>query len=42
MKPAALASRSHNTPYFDRDLRGKVRHTIFRGTAVVIDGVAQR
>lgn len=40
--PAALASRSHNTPYVGRDLRGKVRHTVFAGLPVVIDGVAQR
>lgn len=40
--PAKLASKSRNTPYAGRTLRGKVRHTIFDGTAVVIDGVAQR
>ena len=39
---AGLASRSRNTPYAGRTVRGKVRHTIFRGAAVVIDGVAQR
>jgi dihydroorotase len=37
-----LASRSRNTPYAGRRLRGKVRHTIFGGTAVVVDGVARR
>jgi dihydroorotase len=42
VRPARLASRSHNTPYTGRDLRGRVRHTIFRGVPVVIDGVAQR
>ncbi len=42
VRPAALASRSHNTPYVGRDLRGRVRHTIFRGDPVVIDGAAQR
>ena len=40
--PAQLASKSRNTPYAGRTLRGKVRHTIFDGTAVVIDGIAQR
>ncbi|MBA3604732.1 MAG: dihydroorotase [Acidimicrobiia bacterium] len=42
VRPAALASRGHNTPYIGRDLRGKVRHTLFAGNPVVIDGVAQR
>ncbi len=40
--PAALASRSRNTPYAGRTVRGKVRHTIFAGDAVVVDGAAQR
>jgi len=40
--PSKLASKSRNTPYAGRTLRGKVRHTIYKGTAVVIDGVAQR
>jgi len=40
--PATLASRSHNTPYVGRDLRGRARHTVLRGTPTVIDGVAQR
>jgi dihydroorotase len=40
--PAALASRSHNTPYGGRTLTGRVRHTVFRGEPVVIDGEAQR
>jgi len=40
--PARLASRSRNTPYVGRTLRGKVRHTVFRGYAVVVDGEAQR
>ena len=40
--PAALASRSRNTPYVGVDLRGRVRHTVFRGAPVVNDGVAQR
>jgi dihydroorotase len=42
VRPATLASRSRNTPYGGIDLRGKVRHTVFRGTPVVIEGVAQR
>ncbi|MET0580277.1 MAG: amidohydrolase family protein, partial [Ilumatobacteraceae bacterium] len=42
VRPAALASRSRNTPYVGRDLVGRVRHTVFRGTPVVIDGAAQR
>ena len=42
VRPAALASRSHNTPYVGRHLHGKVRHTIFHGAPVVIEGVPQR
>jgi dihydroorotase len=38
----ALASKSDNTPYAGRTLRGLVRHTVFQGSAVVIDGEAQR
>ncbi|HEX2850294.1 MAG TPA: dihydroorotase, partial [Acidimicrobiales bacterium] len=40
--PRALASRSRNTPYAGRALRGKVRHTILRGEPVVVDMEAQR
>jgi dihydroorotase len=40
--PAALASRSRNTPYAGMRLTGRVRHTLFRGEPVVIDAVAQR
>jgi dihydroorotase len=40
--PAALASRSRNTPYAGRTLTGLVRHTILFGEPVVIDGEAQR
>ena len=36
------ASRSRNTPYAGRRLIGKVRHTVFGGEPVVIDGLAQR
>ena len=37
-----LASKSTNTPYVGRTLRGRVRHTIFKGTPTVIDGQAQK
>ena len=40
--PGQLASKSRNTPYVGRTLKGRVRHTIFRGVPVVLDGVAQR
>ena len=40
--PAALASRSRNTPYAGRTFTGAVRHTVLRGEAVVIDATAQR
>ena len=36
------ASRSRNTPYVGRRLRGRVRHTLLAGEPVVIDGEAQR
>jgi dihydroorotase len=42
VRPGALASRSRNTPFIGMDLRGKVRHTVFRGEPVVRDGKAQR
>jgi dihydroorotase len=38
----SLASLSRNTPYHGRVLRGRVRHTILHGEAVVLDGRAQR
>ena len=37
-----VASKSKNTPYHGRQVRGRVRHTIFAGQLVVRDGVAQR
>ncbi|MFM8267404.1 MAG: dihydroorotase [Ilumatobacteraceae bacterium] len=40
--PHTLASRSRNTPYAGRTLRGRVRHTVFAGDPVVVDGVATR
>ncbi|HEV2810750.1 MAG TPA: dihydroorotase [Acidimicrobiales bacterium] len=42
VEPERLASRSRNTPYAGRILTGRVRHTVFRGEPVVIDGEAQR
>jgi dihydroorotase len=40
--PAALASKSRNTPYVGVALRGRVVHTIFDGELVVEDGKATR
>jgi dihydroorotase len=40
--PAALASKSRNTPYAGRTLTGVVRHTIRHGVAMVTNGVATR
>ena len=40
--PLRLASRSRNTPYAGRAMTGTVRHTIYKGEAVVVDGEAQR
>jgi dihydroorotase len=42
VEPAALASRSRNTPYAGRKLTGRVRHTICFGEPVVVEGEAQR
>ena len=39
---AAMASRSANTPYEGRTVRGRVRHTIWNGDLVVTDGEATR
>jgi dihydroorotase len=39
---ARQASRSRNSPYGARRLTGKVRHTVFSGEVVVLDGEAQR
>jgi dihydroorotase len=36
------ASRSRNSPYAGRTVRGRVRHTLLRGEPVVIDGEPQR
>jgi dihydroorotase len=40
--PDRLASRSRNTPYAGMELTGRVRHTVLRGEAVVMDAEAQR
>ncbi len=40
--PAALASRSRNTPYAGRALTGRVRHTMLRGLPTVLEYEAQR
>jgi dihydroorotase len=40
--PDQGASRSRNTPYAGRELRGRVRHTFLAGEAVVLDGEATR
>jgi dihydroorotase len=37
-----LASRARNTPFAGRKLTGRVRHTVFRGEPVVVDGEATR
>jgi dihydroorotase len=42
IQPARLASKSRNTPYVGVTLRGRVRHTVFAGDPVVVDGVPQR
>ncbi len=39
---ADLASLSSNTPFHGREVRGKVRHTVFNGEPVVIDGKPTR
>jgi dihydroorotase len=39
---SAMASRSTNTPYEGRELRGIVRHTIYNGDLVVQEGSATR
>jgi dihydroorotase len=40
--PQRLASRSRNTPYTGRSVRGRVRHTVFEGVATVLGGESQR
>ncbi len=38
----STASLSDNTPFHGREVKGKVRHTVFRGETVVMDGKAAR
>ncbi|MEZ5342287.1 MAG: hypothetical protein R2706_12800 [Acidimicrobiales bacterium] len=40
--PSALASNAVNTPYAGRELTGKTKHTIYRGTPTVIEGKVTR
>ena len=40
--PAALASRSRNSPYAGRELPGRVVATFLRGVPTVLDGKAVR
>lgn len=40
--PDVLASRSRNTPYAGRELKGKVRHTVVAGEVVVHGGEATK
>jgi dihydroorotase len=42
VEPSTLASRSRNTPFVGRKLRGKVVHTLLRGTFSVKDGEITR
>jgi dihydroorotase len=42
VEPAALASRSRNTPYAGMTLSGQVRHTLLWGEPVVRNGEATR
>ncbi|HEX9696886.1 MAG TPA: amidohydrolase family protein, partial [Actinomycetota bacterium] len=38
VEPNALASKSRNTPFAGRELKGKVLWTIYRGRVVVAEG----
>jgi dihydroorotase len=40
--PAMLASKSKNTPFVGVELRGKVKHTVLRGTPTVRNGRPER
>ncbi len=40
--PKAMASKSKNSPFDERQLQGKVKDTFVNGEAVVLDGEAQR
>ncbi len=38
IEPASMASRSRNSPFAGREVRGRIRHTIVKGRATVVDG----
>ena len=40
--PSKMASKSRNTPFIGRQLRGMVRSTMYRGEITVLDGEAQK
>ena len=40
--PGQLASKSRNTPFVGVPLTGRVKHTVFNGEVVVLDGAAQK
>ena len=40
--PGQLASKSRNTPFVGVPLTGRVKHTVFNGEVVVLDGMAQK
>ncbi|MFZ9016082.1 MAG: dihydroorotase [Ilumatobacteraceae bacterium] len=42
VEPAALASRSRNTPFVGVPLRGRVTHTVLRGSTTVSEGTATK
>jgi dihydroorotase len=42
VEPEAMTSRSRNTPYTGRQVRGRVRHTLLCGEPVVVDGEPTR
>jgi len=42
VNPAKLASKSKNTPFVGRQLRGMVRSTMYRGQITIQDGEAQK
>lgn len=39
--PESIVSKSTNSPYFDVDLVGRVRHVVHGGDVVVAEGVAR-
>jgi dihydroorotase len=42
LEPSRLASRSRNSPFAGTLLQGRVRHTLFAGEPVVVDGESTR